>query len=379
MKTKQIYLDSHATTPVDQDVLSAMLPYFTEHYGNGNHEAGWKTNSAIENARFQVSNLIGAKPSEITFTSGATEAINMALSGLAKANTSKRNHIVTQKTEHKAVLQCVETLKQDGYNITMLDVDEVGRIKIEELKKVVNENTLVVAIMLANNEIGTVQPIEEIGEITKKNGAKFFCDITQGVGWYSLDMQKLNIDMAAMSAHKIYGPRGIGALYVRKSNPKTEILPLHIGGGQERGLRPGTHNLPAIVGLGKACELLQLNTKEVFSEIREMRNRLQGQLFSTIKGIKLNGCPNNRHPGNLNISIPNITGEELKGALPNIMFSTSSACSSTSGEPSHVISSITSDKAILYGSFRLGISKNTTVKEINTILELIIEVVQKSK
>ena len=379
MKNEVIYLDSHATTPVDQDVLSAMLPYFTEHYGNGNHKSGWKTSSAIENARFQVSNLIGAKPTEITFTSGATEAINMALLGLAKANTSNRNHVVTQRTEHKAVLQCIETLKQDGYDVTMLDVDDVGRIRLDELNEVVTDNTLVVAIMLANNEIGTVQPIKEIGEITKRNGANFFCDITQGVGWYSLDMQKFNIDMAAMSAHKVYGPRGVGALYVRKTNPKTELTPLLIGGGQERGLRSGTHNLPAIVGLGKACELLKLNNKEVFSEIGDKRNRLQEQLFSAIKGIKLNGCPNNRHPGNLNIAIPNITGEELKGTLPNIMFSTSSACSSTSGEPSHVISSITSDKAILDGSFRLGISKNTTLKEINKTSDVIIEVVRRFK
>ncbi len=196
--TKLIYLDSHATTPVDQDVLSAMLPYFTEHYANGNHKAGWKTSEALEYSRFQVSQLIGAKPSEITFTSGATEAINMALLGLANANDTERDHIVTQRTEHKVVLQCINHLKQQGYKVTMLEVDEIGRIRIEELKKAVTNNTLVVAIMLANNEIGTVQPVESIGKICKSKGAKFLCDVTQGIGWYPINLQKMNIDFAAL-------------------------------------------------------------------------------------------------------------------------------------------------------------------------------------
>ncbi|MEL6483462.1 MAG: aminotransferase class V-fold PLP-dependent enzyme, partial [Bacteroidota bacterium] len=206
-----IYLDAHATTPVAPEVLAAMLPYFTEHYGNGNHKAGWKTTEALENARIQVSQLLEARPSEITFTSGATEAINLALLGLANAN-SGRNHIVTQRTEHMAVLNCVEQLKSKGFEVTLLDVDEVGRIRLEDLEAAVTENTLVVAIMLANNEIGTVQPIEAIGEICHKKGAKFFCDITQAVGWYPLKLRQSKIDLAALSAHKFYGPRGVGAL-----------------------------------------------------------------------------------------------------------------------------------------------------------------------
>ncbi len=376
MKTKHIYLDSHASTPVDQDVLSAMLPYFTEHYGNGNHKAGWKTSEALENARFQVSNFIGAKPSEITFTGGATEAINMALLGLAKANTSDRNHIITQRTEHKAVLQCVAHLKQQGYKVTMLDVDAVGRINIEDLKKSITNKTLVVAIMLINNEIGTVQPIEAIGELCKNNGAKYFCDITQGVGWYPIHLIKMNIDMAALAAHKFYGPRGVGALYIKKTNPRIATEPILLGGGQENGLRPGTHNVPAIVGLGKACELLQQNGKETFAKIRDLRDYLKKQLFTSIDGIKLNGCPENRHPANLNISIPSISGERLKELLPNVMFSTSSACSSSSPKPSHVISALGVNDEIIKSSFRLGINKYTTVEDINYVAQKIIQIVK---
>lgn len=373
MKEKQIYLDSHASTPVDRDVLTAMLPYFTEFYGNGNHKAGWKTIEALENARFQVSNVIGAKPNEIIFTSGATEAINMALLGLASANTSKRNHIVTQKTEHKAVLKTIGELIEKGYRVTMLEVDAVGRIELNELAEVVTDQTLVVAIMLVNNEIGTIQPVKEIGKIAKSKGAKFFCDITQGLGWHKIDVQSLNIDLASMSSHKIYGPRGIGALFIKKTNPKTHIKPIQFGGGHERNLRPGTHNIPAIVGFGKACEIIQSNELENHNKLMKLRDSLQYRLFDAIEGIQLNGCPSLRHPGNLNISIPNISGEQLKELLPNIIFSTSSACSSQSIEPSHVLSSITKDENRINNTFRIGIGKLTTEKDIEIVLQKIIE------
>jgi len=377
MKKSTIYLDSHATTPVDQDVLSAMLPYFTEHYGNGNHIAGLKTNSAMESARFQVSNSIGARPTEIIFTSGATESINIALLGLANSNESNRKHIVTQRTEHSAVLQCIEVLKQRGYRVTMLDIDSVGRIDLEELKQVVTTNTLFVAIMLANNEIGTVQPIKEIGEICRNLGAKFFCDLTQGIGWHPINVNQMNIDLASMSSHKIYGPRGVGALFVRRQKIQTVINPIIFGGGQEKGLRPGTSNIPGIVGFGKACELLTINTEKTYNKIRMIRDRLQELIFSSIEGVKLNGCPINRHPGNLNIAIPYVTGEDLIGALSNIMFSTSSACASGSAKPSHVILAITTDEDILKGSFRFGINKYNTVEEIDYVGEQIVETVKK--
>ena len=372
MKDEIIYLDSHATTPVDQDVLNTMLPYFNKYYGNGNHMMGWKVTAAVETARFQTANLIGAKPSEITFTSGSTEAINIALLGLAKANISDRNHIVTQKTEHKAVLECVQVLKKKGYSITMLDVDDVGRINLKELEKTVTLKTLVVSIMLVNNEIGTIQPIKEIGEITQKQGAKFFCDITQGIGWYPLDIKKMNIDLACISSHKIYGPKGVGALFIKKS--KTQISPIIVGGGQENGMRPGTINAPAIVGFGKACEILSNSSIEVFEHVKRMRNRLLNLLTSSIEGIQINGCVQNRHPANINMMIPNVSGEELIGMLPNILFSTQSACSSGSSKPSHVLSAITDDVKRIKNSFRLGISKYTTEGEIDFVAEHIIQI-----
>jgi len=375
MNKKVIYLDSHASTPVDQDVLSVMLPYFTEHYGNGNHKAGWKTNSAVENARFQVSNLIGAKPSEITFTSGATEAINIALFGLLKSNASKRNHIITQKTEHPAILQSVNEIRRLGYKVTILDVDTVGRINTEDLKQAATEQTLVVAIMLANNEIGTVQPIKQIGEISKSVGAKFFCDITQGLGWYQLNMNTNYIDMASISAHKIYGPRGVGALFVRKK-ANIKLKPILFGGGQEKGIRPSTINTPAIVGFGKTCDILNSESNRIFGHIKMLRDRMENQLFSSIEGIKLNGCPENRHPGNLNISIPTISGEVLKGKLPNVMFSTTSACSSTSTKPSRVIKAIQANDLVLKNSFRIGIGKYNTIEEIDYVANKIIDLVK---
>jgi cysteine desulfurase len=377
MKNKVIYLDSHASTPVDQDVLSEMLPFFTQYYGNGNHKAGWKSAAAMEVARNQVSNLIGARPSEVIFTSGATEAINMALLGLAGANKTNRKHIITQRTEHAAVLECLDSLKEKGYRITLLDVDAVGRIDLNELQDVIDNETLVVAIMLANNEIGTVQPIEEIGKICHASGAKFFCDLTQGIGWHPIDVDKLNIDLAAMSAHKIYGPRGVGALFLRRINSKVTISPILFGGGQERGIRPGTANIPAIVGFGKACELLFFLSDHVYENVAFLRDRLKEFIFSALEGVQLNGCSSNRHPGNLNISIPGITGEDLIGALPNIIFSTSSACSSGSSKPSHVISALGVSDEISKGSFRLGINKFNTIDEIDYVGERIVETVHR--
>jgi cysteine desulfurase len=373
MKKKVIYLDSHASTPVDQDVLDEMIPFFTQNYGNGNHKAGWKSAAAMEVARNQVSDLIGARPSEIIFTSGATEAINLALLGLASANNTNRKHIVTQRTEHSAVLECIDSLKEKGYRITILDVDAVGRIDLNELQDVVDNETLVVAVMLVNNEVGTVQPIGEIGKICRASGAKYFCDLTQGIGWHPVDVDKMNIDLAAMSAHKIYGPRGVGALFLRRHDPKVILNPILFGGGQERSIRPGTANIPAIVGFGKACELYFSNSEKISKKLRMLRDRLQDHIFTSIEGIRLNGCPDNRHPGNLNIAIPGITGEDLIGALPNIIFSTSSACASGSTKPSHVISALGVNKEVLKGAFRFGINKFNTTDEIDYVGDKIIE------
>ncbi len=371
---KLIYLDSHATTPVDQDVLSVMLPFFTTHYGNGNHKMGWKTKEALENSRVKVAELLGARPSEITFTSGATEAINLGLLGLAQDNLTKRNHIITQCTEHKAVLECMRYFEEKGFEVTKLNVDSVGRIDLKQLKEAISERTLLVSIMLSNNEIGTIQPIEEIGELCSAKGAIFFCDITQGVGWYSLDMKKLKIDMASLSAHKFYGPRGAGALFIRKSGLKTKIRPMMLGGGQENGLRSGTPNIPAIVGLGKACELAQNQMVKNVENMNFLRNRLKDQLFETIPQITLLGCPVNRHPGNLSLAIPSITGEQLKEHLPKILFSTSSACTSASTTTSHVIAELGVSEGIQKSVFRIGIGRYNTKKEIDYVAKKIIEV-----
>ena len=372
-----IYLDAHATTPVDETVLSTMLPYFTQHYGNGNHKMGWKTQDALENARVQLAHLLGARPSEITFTSGATEAINLGLLGLAYRNTGNRNHIITQRTEHKAVLKSLRHLETKGYEVTMLNVDAFGRIDLEELKESISERTLLVVIMLVNIEIGTVQPNEEIGELCHAKGVKFFCDITQGIGWYPLDMKKLKIDMASLSAHKFYGPRGAGALYLRKSNSYGKIQPLLFGGGQENGLRSGTPNIPGIVGLGKACVLLQNEGIKTFEKIRSLRNSLQEQLFKAIPQITLLGCPVNRHPGNLSLAIQSITGEQLKECMPTVLFSTSSACSNASLKTSHVISALGVSEDIQKSVFRIGIGKYNTQTEINYVAKKIIEVTDK--
>lgn len=374
-----IYLDSHATTPVDYEVLAEMLPYYTEYFGNGNHKAGWKTDAALENARCQVSNLVGARPSEIIFTSGATEAINMALLGITNSNSTGRNHIVTQKTEHKAVLETVGALELKGYEVSMLDVDHYGRINLNEFKEVLTEKTLLVAIMLVNNEIGTIQPIQKIGGLTKSVGAYMFCDLTQALGWYPIDLDKMHIDMAAMSAHKLYGPRGIGALYLKNGKQGVKIEPILNGGGQERGLRPGTHNIPAIVGFGKTCEILQNNGDKTSQKIREMRDNMLTLLMSSIDGVRVNGCPHDRHPGNLNLAIPEISGEELKEMLHEVVFSTSSACSSTSSSPSHVLTALKVDDEILKSSFRLGISKYNTMEEIDYVANRIIEITNKKR
>jgi len=373
MKYNNIYLDSHATTRVDQDVLAAMLPYFTEHYGNGNHKAGWKTDLALKEARYQVSSLIASRPSEIVFTSGATESINLALLGLAQAANNGRTHIVTQATEHKAVLESVAQLKRRGFTITILGVDSVGRIDLDELRSAVSEKTLVVAVMLANNEIGTVQPIEEIGRICRTNGAKLFCDLTQGVGWHPIDVDRMHIDLASFSSHKIYGPRGVGALYMRRRHPKVKIDPIVFGGGQEGGVRPGTVNIPGIVGFGKACEFAQNQSADNFNHIRTLRDRLKDYIFNSIQGVKLSGCEINGHPGNLNIAIPGVTGEELIGGLPNIMFSVGSACTSGSAKPSHVILALQPDAHVLTSSFRFGIGKYNTIDEIDYVGEKIVE------
>jgi cysteine desulfurase len=356
-----------------------MLPYFSEMFGNAasrSHSAGWKAGSALEAARVQVCSLIGARPTEIVFTSGATEAINLALLGLGSPEPGSRDHVITQKTEHPAVLETIEVLSNRGFRVTQLGVDSVGRIDLDELSASLSERTLVVAIMLANNEIGTVQPITEIGALCRKVGALFFCDLTQGVGWHPIDVNAAKIDMASISSHKIYGPKGVGALFARRFKPTVRLEPIIFGGGHEQGLRPGTPNVSGIVGLGAACEMMQECGDEIRQRTSQLRDRLQETIFSKVDA-RLNGCPDDRHPGNLNFFVPGVSAEILIGALPDLAFSAGSACTSASAKPSHVIRALNGENEALKNSIRFGVSKQNTESDIDYAAERFLATVQK--
>lgn len=371
---KEIYLDAHASTPVDAKVIEAMMPYFTHCFGNGNHRHGWQSAQALETARLEVAQLIGAYPGNILFTSGATEAINIGLIGLTRLYPEKK-HIITQPTEHAAVLQTVKFLEKQGYTISYLPVNAFGIIDIEVLKKTIAPNTLCVAIMLANSEIGSVQPIEAIGETCKATGTKFFCDITQGAGWYPVDVGAQNMDMAVLSAHKIYGPKGIGALYY--GNGMGSLPPLLHGGGQEKGIRPGTVNIPGAVGFAMACTLMKEQRTSITDHLLHLRNRLWHLLSSSLEEITVNGSMEHRHPGNLNVRIKGVNSESLIGKLQNIMLSNSSACSSGSSKPSHVLTSLQLTEVQAKECVRIGIGKYNTLEEIEFAAGKIIETVNK--
>jgi cysteine desulfurase len=371
---KEIYLDAHASTPVDANVIDAMMPYFTRYFGNGNHRNGWQANQALEVARLKVAQLIGAYPGNILFTSGATEAINIGLIGLAKLYPEKK-HIITQPTEHPAVLETIRFLEKQGYAISYLPLDAYGIIDIQALEKAITPNTLCVAIMLANNEIGSMQPIEAIGKICKATDTRFFCDITQGAGWYPVDVDMQNIDMAVFSAHKIYGPKGNGALYYRGSI--SSLPPLLHGGGQEKGVRSGTVNIPGIVGFAKACELMKEQRTSITDHLLHLRNHLWHLLSSSLEEITVNGSMEHRHPGNLNVRIKGVNSESLIGKLQNIMLSNSSACSSGSTKPSHVLTSLQLTEAQARECVRIGIGKYNTLEEIEFTAGKIIEAVNK--
>lgn len=371
---KEIYLDAHASTPVDARVIDAMLPYYTRYFGNGNHRNGWQANQALENARLKVAELIGAYPGNIVFTSGATEAINIGLSGLAKLYPDKK-HIITQPTEHTAVLKTIACLENQGYAITFLPVDVYGIIDIHALEKAITPNTLCVAIMLANNEIGSIQPIEAIGKICKATDTKFFCDITQGAGWYPVDVDMQHIDIAVFSSHKIYGPKGNGALYYK--NGVGDLPALLHGGGQEKGVRSGTVNVPGVVGFAKACEIMMEQRESITDHLLILRDRLWQLLSSSLDEITINGSMEHRHPGNLNLRIKGVSSESLIGKMQNIMLSNSSACSSGSTKPSHVLTSIQLSDEQARECVRIGIGKYNTIEEIEIVARKIIKEVNK--
>ncbi|MGH8734401.1 MAG: IscS subfamily cysteine desulfurase, partial [Burkholderiales bacterium] len=334
-----IYMDYHATTPVDQRVLDAMLPYFTQDFGNAasrNHAFGWAAEEAVEQARKQVADLIGAHPKEIIFTSGATESNNLAIKGVAEMYREKGNHIITCVIEHKAVIDTCKRLEKEGYRVTYLQVQKDGLISLDDLRRAITDKTILISIMSANNEIGVVQPIAEIGAIAKEKGILFHTDGVQAVGKVPVNVNDLKVDLVSLSAHKMYGPKGVGALYVRRRNPRVLLAEQISGGGHERGMRSGTLNVPGIVGIGKAAEICRLEMASETERLRAMRDRLNQKLHENLDEIYINGSMEHRLPHSLNISFAYVEGESLLMGINDLAVSSGSACTSASLEPSYV-------------------------------------------
>lgn len=367
-----VYLDHNATTPCDPRVVEAMIPYFTQSYGNAasrNHPFGWQAEEAVDYAREQVAKLIGADPKEIIFTSGATESDNLAIKGVFEMYASKGNHIITCTTEHKAVLDTCKHLEKEGAEITYLPVDADGMIDLKELEAAMKPTTILVALMYANNEIGTVHPVKEISAIAKKHGALFFTDAVQAVGKIPVDVNKDGIDLLAMTAHKMYGPKGIGALYVRRRSPRVKVTAQMDGGGHERGMRSGTLNVPGIVGFGKACELAREEMQQDADRLSQMRDRLESELLK-LEEAYVNGSRQSRLPHVTNISFKYVEGEGLlMGFNKNIALSSGSACTSASLEPSYVLKALGLGDDLAHSSLRFGLGRFTTDEQIDYTIE----------
>lgn len=379
MKTP-IYLDNHATTRVDPRVVEAMLPHFTEDFGNAasrNHAFGWVAEEAVEQAREQVAALIGAGAKEVVFTSGATESDNAALVGVAEFYKEKGDHIITATIEHKAVLDTCQMLEQRGFRVTYLEVDEKGSIDLEQLEEAITDKTTLISLMAANNEIGTLHPLKEIGAIARKHGVLFHCDATQGVGHQKIDVEEMNIDLASYTAHKIYGPKGIGALYVRRRKPRVRLTPIIYGGGHERGIRSGTLNVPGIVGFGKAAELMLADGPTENQRIRALRDRLREGITREIDFVYLNGHAEQRHPGNLNLSFAFVEGESMLMGIDDIAVSSGSACTSASLEPSYVLRALGVGDDLAHSSIRFGVGRFNTEEEIDHTIRRVVETVSR--
>jgi cysteine desulfurase len=379
---RPIYMDYHATTPVDRVVLEAMLPFFNENFGNAasrNHPFGWDAESAVEGAREQVAKLIGAAAKEITFTAGASESNNLTIKGVLEFHRDKGNHLVTCATEHRSVIDTCRSLERKGAaRLTVLGVDRHGRLDPAAVEAALTPQTVLVSVMLANNEIGTVHPLAEIGRIAKRRGVLLHSDTTQGIGKIPVDVEAMGIDLLSLSAHKIYGPKGVGALYMRSKNPRVRIAPLVEGGGQERGLRSGTLNVPGIVGLGKACEVAGAVMAEEAARTARLRDRLQQALTAELDHVTLNGHPSERLPGNLNLSFGFVEAESLLMALNReIALSTGSACSSATLEPSYVLKALGQGDEIAHSSIRFGLGRFTTVEEIDVVAKRVIAEVRR--
>ena len=375
-----IYLDNHATTRVDPRVVEAMLPYFTESFGNAasrNHEFGWVAEQGVENARKQVASLIGASPKEIIFTSGATESNNLAIKGVAEMYAEKGNHIITAATEHKAVLDTCKKLEKQGFRITILPVKGDGLVDLDMLREAITDKTILVSIMYANNEIGVVQPVAEIGKICRERGVLFHTDAVQAVGKIPVDVNADNIDIASLTAHKVYGPKGVGALYVRRRNPRVQLTAQMDGGGHERGMRSGTMNVPAIVGLGEACAIAQREMAAEIEYSRTLRDRLKARLEAGLDEVYVNGSMEHRLPGNLNISFAYVEGESLLMGISDVAVSSGSACTSATLEPSYVLKALGLGDEIAHSSIRFGIGRFNNQEEVDYVADKLIDVVTK--
>ena len=379
MSQRPIYLDCNATTPMDKRVLEAMLPYFTERFGNPSsitHAYGWEAEAAVKGARATLADAICATPEEIVFTSGATEANNLAIKGVAEAYFSKGRHLIALQTEHRAVLDPCRYLQTLGFEVTLLPVEQDGLLDLHQLEQAIRPDTILVSVMAANNEIGVLQPLAEIGSICRQHKVLFHTDAAQGIGKIPLDVERMKIDLMSLTAHKVYGPKGIGALYVRRRHPRVRLAAQIQGGGQERGIRSGTLCTPQIVGFAKAVELALAELESESKRQIQLRERLWSQLCQ-LEGIHLNGHPTQRLPGNLNVSIEGVDGSALLlGLQPVAAVSSGSACSSASTAPSHVLRALGRSEALAYASVRFGIGKFNTAAQIDLVAQQLVATIQ---
>ena len=376
-----IFMDYHSTTPVDPRVLADMLPYFTERFGNAasrNHAFGWTAEEAVEVARERIAKLIGAtSEKEIVFTSGATEATNLALKGVAEFYKDKGNHIITSVIEHKSVLDTCKRLEKQGFEVTYLPVTKEGIVTPESVRAAITDKTILVSIMLANNETGTIQPLAEIGKITREKGILLHTDAVQGLGKTPFDVQSMNVDLASITAHKIYGPKGVGALFVRRAKPRVRIVAQIDGGGHERGSRSGTLNVPAIVGFGKACEIMREEGAAESKRLEALRERLRTKIQDRLEETFINGSTEHRLSGNLNLSFAFVEGEALMMAIKDVAVSSGSACTSASLEPSYVLRALGVGDELAHSSIRFGLGRFSTEEEVDYVAELVIAKVEK--
>jgi len=375
-----IYMDNHATTPLDPRVLDAMMPFLTTKFGNAasrNHQFGWEAEQAVEQARKQIATLIGADPREIVITSGATESDNLAVKGVAYMYREKGDHIITAVTEHKAILDTCKHLEKDGFRVTFLPVQNNGLVDLDDLKRAITDKTILVSIMTANNEVGVIQDIKEIGRIARERGVLFHTDAVQAAGKIPFDVNSMNVDLASLSAHKMYGPKGVGALYVRRRNPRVLLTPIIDGGGHERGMRSGTLNVPGIVGFGKAAEISRAELPAESAELFRLREKLRTTLQRELDETYINGDLEKRLPGNLNISFAYVEGESLLMGINDIAVSSGSACTSASLEPSYVLKALGVGEDLAHTSIRFGIGRFNTEEEVDYVADRVVDTVRR--